>query len=325
VTLQRLGVDVADEPVKAIGEKLEKLQHEISSSETRLANLSRRQGQLRSQLAEANAIEERLNQLNEQLKRSLSAIHPEAWSRLSRQISDLESKVEMLSKSQEQLELIEDEIERTGKIMAYLADEKAYQKQIESLPDVQKTIKKLHANREKLEDLESALSTIAQVTGSIREDMAKKSLSALQDSVKECFKKLHGHGYYSDLQLQPETERGKQFFSLVGTSPDGKSVTYLQTRFSNAQLNMAALSLFLAFSEKLPGRIGFTILDDPSQSLDPAHQKALALLLAQLSKERQVMVTTQDEGFLSMLEKASPSLKVVELSEWTTEGLTIKR
>jgi DNA repair exonuclease SbcCD ATPase subunit len=322
--LQRLRVEPADQPVKAIAQRLEKLQDEISGSEAKLADLSRRQGQLQSKLAEVNAIQERLDGLNEQLKRSVGSVHPEAWGKLSNRISDLESKVETLSKSQEQLELLEDEIERTVKIAAYLADEESYQKQIESLPDVQKTVKKLHAKREKLTDLESALSTIAQVAASIREDMAKKSLSALQGSVKEYFKKLHGHGYYSALQLQPETERGKQFFSLVGTSPDGKNVTYLQTRFSNAQLNMAALSLFLAFSEKLPGRIGFTILDDPSQSLDPGHRKALASLLAELSKQRQVIVTTQDEDFLEMLEKACSSLKVVELSEWTTEGLAMK-
>jgi exonuclease SbcC len=324
VMLQRLGVELIEQPTKAISEKLKKLQHEISASETRLADLSRRQGQLRSQLAEVKAIQDRLNRLNEQLKRSVGVVHPEAWDRLSERISDLKSRIETLSKSQEQLELIESEIERTGKILAYLTDEEAYEKQIESLPDVQKTIKKLHAKKEKLTDLESALSTIAQVAASIRDDMAKKSLSALQDSVNGYFKKLHGHAYYSNLELQAEAERGKQFFSLVGTSPDGKNATYLQTRFSNAQLNMAALSLFLAFSEKLPGRIGFTILDDPSQSLDPGHQKALALLLADLSKERQVIVATQDEDFLSMLEKASSSLKTVELSEWTTEGLTIK-
>jgi predicted ATPase len=34
--------------------------------------------------------------------------------------------------------------------------------------------------------------------------------------------------------------------------------------------------------------------------------------LADLSKERQVIVATQDEDFLSMLEKASSSLKTVE-------------
>jgi predicted nuclease of predicted toxin-antitoxin system len=49
------------------------------------------------------------------------------------------------------------------------------------------------------------------------------------------------------------------------------------------------------------------------------------LLLAELSKKRQVILATQDEDFLSMLVRASSSPKIVELSEWTTEGLSIGR
>jgi hypothetical protein len=39
-----------------------------------------------------------------------------------------------------------------------------------------------------------------------------------QESVAR--RKLHGHAYYSNMELQAEAERGKQFFSLLGTSPD---------------------------------------------------------------------------------------------------------
>jgi len=323
-TLQRLGVKLAEQLTAAIAERLGNLQWEISTSETRVDDLSRRQGQLRSRLVEVDEIESRLHKLDEQLKQSVGAVRPEGWYKLHKRIAGLESNIDRLSKSQEQLELIEDEIHRMGRVIAYLGDEEAYQKQAESLPDVRRTIEKLQAKKERLADLEEVLSTIAQAAATIREDMAKKSLSALRDSINNYFTELHGHRHYSSLELQPETERGRQLFSLVATSPDGKSSTYLQTRFSNAQLNIAALSLFLAFSEKLPGNIGFTILDDPSQSLDQRHKEALAQQLAELSKKRQIIVTTQDEGFLSMLEKASPSLKTFELSEWTTEGLAIK-
>ena len=96
----------------------------------------------------------------------------------------------------------------------------------------------------------------------------------------------------------------------------------MQTRFSNAQMNAVALSLFLSMSTRLQSNFGLILLDDPSQSMDKAHKEALSKLLSEILEERQIFVATQDTEFEQCLEKALDKVKtkIYELREWSTKG-----
>jgi DNA repair exonuclease SbcCD ATPase subunit len=68
-------------------------------------------------------------------------------------------------------------------------------------------------------------------------------------------------------------------------------------------------------------RLGVLILDDPGQSLDSDHKKALAVMLADEANERQIIVATQDEEMRSLIDGAIPRtrLKSIAFDGWTPQ------
>jgi exonuclease SbcC len=91
---------------------------------------------------------------------------------------------------------------------------------------------------------------------------------------------------------------------------------------STANLNTAALTLFIALHLSVPKELPWLILDDPVQSMDDVHIAHFAALLRTLSKEhgRQVMISVHDRQLFEYLRlELSPafvddSLLTLELS-----------
>ena len=84
-------------------------------------------------------------------------------------------------------------------------------------------------------------------------------------------------------------------------SKDLSHSTYVQTRFSGAQINIVSLALFLAISKKFPTTLKLVILDDPVQSMDSMHKEALATIMDKLATEKQAIIATQDKEFKEQL------------------------
>ena len=96
---------------------------------------------------------------------------------------------------------------------------------------------------------------------------------------------------------------------------------------SSSQMNVLAVSVFLALNlgiSTLPLRVA--ILDDPLQSLDDLNLLGLIDLLKRMRERRQVIVSTHDSRFTSLLERKlrpvseSQRTIVIELSGWNSEG-----
>jgi exonuclease SbcC len=91
---------------------------------------------------------------------------------------------------------------------------------------------------------------------------------------------------------------------------------------SAANLNTAALTLFIALHLSVPRELPWLILDDPVQSMDDIHIAHFAALLRSLSKEqsRQVIIAVHDRQLFEYLKlELSPafpddSLLTLELS-----------
>lgn len=132
------------------------------------------------------------------------------------------------------------------------------------------------------------------------------------------------HPHFGKLELVPEQLRGGYVYRIRPLSKDGEDQTYVQTRFSVAQMNVTAIALFLAMAGRASP--GFLVFDDPSQSLDPEHKKALADVVAEIGAEQQVLVATQDGEFQEALKRTKTKIKaqIIELATWTTRGLKLE-
>jgi hypothetical protein len=182
------------------------------------------------------------------------------------------------------------------------------------------------ANREKarlnhqirrLTELREALLDIAETAKQHQETIIMNVLSNLD--IHRYYQQLDPHPAYTELQIEPElTGKGTYNYWIKALTGDYSHGTYVQTRFSTAQENCAAIAIFLAVNQYLSKNLETIILDDPSQSMDPDHEQRLAHTLA--ASSRQVIVATEDPQMYGALKNAFDAPTIHELSPWTTEG-----
>ena len=101
---------------------------------------------------------------------------------------------------------------------------------------------------------------------------------------------------------------------------------------SSSQLNVLAVSVFLALNLGIPTLpLRVAMLDDPLQSLDDLNLLGLIDLLKRMRVRRQLMVSTHDSRFASLLERKLRPVSVsqrtilVELSGWTSIGPNVSQ
>jgi len=125
------------------------------------------------------------------------------------------------------------------------------------------------------------------------------------------------------LRLEPEEEQ-PFIYSIKGSSSDLTQSTYIPTRFSNTQMNIVALSLFLSNNTKMAGNLALVAMDDPAQSMDGEHKKALARMIQVLSINKQIIVATQDLEMKKALDTECKRQHTFELNSWSPEELLLK-
>jgi DNA repair exonuclease SbcCD ATPase subunit len=182
------------------------------------------------------------------------------------------------------------------------------------------------ANREKtrlthqisrLTELRDALQDIAETTKGHQSTIVSEVLSNLD--IHHYYQLLDPHPAYTALQIEPElTDKGTYNYWIKALTEDYSHGTYVQTRFSTAQANCAAIAIFMAVNQHLSKNLETILLDDPSQSMDPEHKQRLAQTLA--SNPRQVIVATEDPQMYTFLKQFFESPTIYELLPWTSEG-----
>ena len=145
-------------------------------------------------------------------------------------------------------------------------------------------------------------------------------IESLEKSFNHYFQSLDPHDHFKKVRV--EIEEGQPPVYTVRALGEDQS-TYITTRFSSAQMNAAAIALFLAKHEKVSGDLRTILLDDPTQSMDAAHKNAVCKSITGLLKERQVILATQDEEVKQLTEAAQKEVKTFEFSDWTVEGPVI--
>ena len=172
----------------------------------------------------------------------------------------------------------------------------------------------------RLTELRDALQDIAETTKRHQNAIVTGVLNNLD--IHHYYQQLDPHPAYTTLQIEPElTDKGTYNYWIKALTEDYWHGTYVQTRFSTAQANCAAIAIFLAVNQHLSKTLETIILDDPSQSMDPEHKQRLAQTLAR--SPRQVIVATEDPQMFKYLKQSFDSPTIYELSSWTEEGSKI--
>jgi hypothetical protein len=215
---------------------------------------------------------------------------------------------------------------------------------------LEKQIDELSKEKARLEteanSLNLATRFATRLTEKVREAGASRTNQVLKDCVRlaeSYYNRIYPRPLWSefDLRVIPDPSRGGRAQLRMGarrsmkvTGSDLKDATKkeinIRYTFSTGQLNLFALSVFLALAQQR-GREEFStiFLDDPVQAMDDMRIAELCWVLINLSQTKQLVVATGNQNFVELLLKRSAPIRgrvsVVahEFENMTSRGPTI--
>lgn len=177
------------------------------------------------------------------------------------------------------------------------------------------------------EDRRTRAEALAKAAKRAAERIVRRAIERLEPSFAEVFDRLAPHSTFTELHAKQDIYFGKNQIGPEVCDPDRGVRAKPELLLSEGQLNIVALSYFLGLSlNARAGALPFLVLDDPLQAMDILGVLDFADLCGRLREHRQLVLTTHDRRFASLLErKLAPrreGLRTVlhEFGGWTREG-----
>lgn len=341
--------------IKHIRQELEskKASETLKNAREKIADLDEKIGALRATLDEFERIDEKFAYIKKELKTKskesqLSDVVPlekdvfeldslpflnqmQMWrKRIEDKVIDLENQEKKVRSDRERQILdIERNIDTLNLMVDFIEKKSALSDLRKVFPDVFEQKKKLATKLAETKRFAGDLKVLCTHLERSRIKASREILEALEPQINLIYTRLRPHPVYGTLSLEAmrgKGRAGKRLFSYMikAASEDESKETYVKTKFSQAQINVAGISIFLALVLGAPHQLETLILDEPDQSLDLDHKGNLAAILRDLQSHKQIIVATQDDDFQkALLEQLVPpsgeSRVVYKLDYWQPE------
>jgi DNA repair exonuclease SbcCD ATPase subunit len=156
-------------------------------------------------------------------------------------------------------------------------------------------------------------------------------LEDIQPVMDQLYSAIDPHPTFRSVRLAVTSWYGKnRLAAVIRDETDGIDVVEPGNVLSTSQANALAVTLFLGFNLGLNSTsLETLVLDDPLQNLDDVHLLGLVDLLRRISPYRQLLITTHDNSFATLLgRKMRPlsegqRLVMVRLTKWDRAGPTV--
>mgnify|MGYP001039023599 CR=1 FL=1 len=135
------------------------------------------------------------------------------------------------------------------------------------------------------------------------ETFVANRLKQLKPLLRQFYSAIDPHPTFRSVEIATRQFGGKHRLTPVLRDDEVQvDVTEPGETLSTSQANALAISLFLSFNLGFaPSHVKSLILDDPLQNLDDVHLLGLVDLLRKIVPHRQLIVTTHDHAFASLL------------------------
>ncbi|MBI4456892.1 MAG: hypothetical protein HY644_13480 [Acidobacteria bacterium] len=304
----------------------QKMEGAIGPIEKEIKQFESEQKNLKAVLRQFRSLQDEIESKTRELRGAISAIATALRKDISEAEDPLVLVTQEIAKVDEGLEAIRNVVEKSNKRLNGMDDGLEDVKRIIAVLNLQKDIEDLskvkdspeykqvkearratHAFGDRVETIGEAIHTVLLITADAKVKSTKTAISAI-------YRELAQRSDFPDIEINPEKYE-------VMAVRDGESVVALQI-LNKGDINCAALSIFLALatSEDLTHNIGFIVLDDPSQSLDPAHKERLANILNRVLDGKQLVIATSEEDFgVHLRNKLTKKKKIYTLEKWTED------
>ena len=197
--------------------------------------------------------------------------------------------------------------------------------------EVQQLNSELLVANVEIQTREETREAISQMIESLRDassDMVVSELSRLEYLLQRIYAAADPHPEFRTVRLITRMRQGRgRLFAELVDQQHGFHRQDPQDFLSSSQLNVLAVSVFLALNLSMPSLpVQLAILDDPLQSLDDLNLLGMVDILKRLREQRQLMISTHDSRFASLLERKLRPISIsqrtvrVELSGWNSTG-----
>jgi DNA repair exonuclease SbcCD ATPase subunit len=256
---------------------------------------------------------------------------------ITKEIENISKKIheiEMPFKEQENRfqKLENEDVERIKVIQKVLEKNEEYEKLKEIFSEENKESTDLRSKIVELSILEENFNKVINAINNAQMNLANEYINASNSNIDSFYKTLCNHPYYSCLSINVKPRRTggsvKNSYEIIVSGNDNSNASPAVSKLSEGQMNSLALSIYLSMSKIFSHNLGFLILDDPSQSLDNDHKKALIEIIKNVVSEKQMFISTQDETFQDLLKenlKSVTKIKIFNFTGWSSKnGPSIK-
>jgi len=228
------------------------------------------------------------------------------------------------------------ELQRTGESLALRLAQSSAAAAIDELRVEGEALLRDTSERERAIAARNQTGELAQrVIEALREAgsaVVQQRLREIGPLLQSIYARIDPHPAFRLVAFLSRVFRGRGELSTVVSDPvEDKECDLPAAVLSSSQVNALAVSVFLALNigvSKPP--LSVAILDDPLQSLDDINLLGLVDLLRRAKDRRQMLVSTHDEAFGSLLcRKLRPSgangrTVVIELDTWSRQGPVVQ-
>lgn len=299
----------ASEELKSLLSEREKLENRKAQIDRALGQIMRRRSLLAGFLNEV-----RRETLDEAIRRYNRALRVK---QLRERVETLERELKNLGVGPTTLET-EEEFRRVAEALSRIRRRRneiveELRKVDEVLNSVGEDYDGLRERLEKYSYVYDRLNNIINKIDILKYNIRLKIINLLRDELVKSFKELYPYEDIVSIELRSE-ERGYEIYCKLA---DGNTVGL--ARLSDGQRLAVALSLVISMRKLLGLGLGFLLLDDPLPYVDPKIRSSLAKLIAKLSREFQVIVTTQTEELANEISANGVDVSLIKLTRGTTK------
>jgi DNA repair exonuclease SbcCD ATPase subunit len=173
----------------------------------------------------------------------------------------------------------------------------------------------LHALADEARAFALQLKRIVRAVSEDQEARAAAAVQARLPFVAEFFAKVAGNPDYTGLDIKTSVVRDKVVYRMRATSSRLAALDDAVGHvLSEGDLSAAGMALLLGLASGDSHRLGFLLLDDPAQGMDPTLQENFARELGRMADRPQVIILTHQPDFARAL--AAQGAETRALGRW---------
>jgi DNA repair exonuclease SbcCD ATPase subunit len=168
---------------------------------------------------------------------------------------------------------------------------------------------------------------LQEATVTARIEVGRRRVETLRPLMADIYSRLDPHPSFKDLDIEHDMFRKRGTVTAVARDTLMGAEANPLLIFSSSQANIAALSYFLSLGWTAgDSGVPFVLLDDPLQSMDDVNVLGFADLCRFIRAERQLILSTHERRFASLLErklaprKSSDTTIVLTFRGWDRSG-----